>query len=113
MRRSEYEALMRKFDALQKRLERMEKRQIQMDQAVKEKAPGREKGDEEKIQAETEPPASKPENETAKPPEKRASLHLPTPDEITPGWIRAEEWRQAEPNQVPEMQKRGQAPMRK
>ncbi len=102
--RSEYEALTEKFEELQKRLDRMEKRQLEMDQQVRQKetVPEPAKADETAVRAETETPPAEPEEK----PGKTASLHLPTPDEITPGWIRAERWRLAEPDQVPDMDAR-------
>ena len=101
--RSEYEELKRNFEALQKRLERMEQRQLKMYQETKgEKEIPKPEKEDEGVRAEKEAPVAEPEEA----PKKTVSLHLPKPDEITPGWIRAEDWRMAEPNQVPEMDAR-------
>lgn len=102
--RSEYEELKKNFEALQKRLEQMEQRQLKMYQETKkEKGEIPEPGQkDEAVRAEKEAPTAEPKEA----PEKAVSVHLPKPDGITPGWIRAEDWRMAEPNQVPEMDAR-------
>jgi|GEM_PF-477844 hypothetical protein len=101
--RSEYEELKQNFEALLKRMERMEKQQLKMDPAVRQgtEIPQPKKADED-IVAEKDAPGAEPKDEK----KKTVSLHLPKPGDISPGWVRAEKWRLAEPNQVPAMDAR-------